>query len=226
MWQFFQLFFIGVANLFYNIGLSIGEMLWLGRYGWWWRLRALMFVNYFFQSPYSAIKNEGRRAPVAMQNLIYGETPCLTMRKILMEVAPRASDHFVDLGCGRGLTVFFVSLYYSIPATGVEVLPSFVKRAQKIARLLGLSSIEFLRENLSWVTMEQIGRGTIFYLAGTTFEDELLAKIALRLEQLPKGVRLITLSEAIPSEQFQVTSVKPYYFTWGKTDVYFHEKIA
>src|SRR5262249_54594786 len=148
------------------------------------------------------IKREGRRAPVDWQNLVYGETPCLTMRDMLAELSPGESDHFVDLGCGRGLALFFVRLYYGIPATGIEVIPSFVRRAERIARRLKLTKIYFLRENLAWVTLDEIGQGTIFYLAGTTFEDDLLNKIAERLEMLPPGVKLITLSEAFPSQQF------------------------
>jgi hypothetical protein len=223
--QFLKLLWIGITNPFYNLGLGLWELSHFWSCGWWWRLRALLSLFYFTDSPFAVIKREGARAPVSLQNLVYGETPCLTMQKIMGELHPSSTDHFVDLGCGRGLTVFFVRFFCNIPATGIEIVPTFVRRAQKVARILGLSGVEFIRENLSWVTQEQIGRGTIFYLAGTTFEDELLDKIALRLDMLQPGVRLITLSEAFPSEQFRVIKVKPYFFSWGKTDVYFHEKV-
>lgn len=223
--EFLYLVFLGIGNLFYNIGLSIAELLQMGSRSWWWRLRFLLFFSYLSDGPYLLVKREGKRAPVLPQNLIYGETPCLTIKKILEDAEIKPTDHFVDLGCGRGLTVFFVNLYFQIPSTGIEVLPTFVKRAEKLSKSLELKNIEFIRENLSWVTLEQIGKGTIFYLTGTTFEDELLAKIASRLELLPVGIKLITLSDAIPSTQFQVTKVKSYYFSWGKTDVYFQEKV-
>ena len=225
MQQFLKLLWIGITNPFYNLGLGLWELSHFWRCGWWWRLRALLSLFYFADGPFAVIKREGARAPVSLQNLVYGETPCLTMQRILAELRPSSTDRFVDLGCGRGLSVFFVRLYYRIPATGIEIVPTFVRRAQKVARILGLSGVEFIRENLSWVTEEQIGRGTIFYLAGTTFEDELLDKIGLRLIMLPPGVRLITLSEAFPSDQFRVVKVRSYYFSWGKTDVYYQEKI-
>ncbi|MEW6734074.1 MAG: hypothetical protein AB1489_22290 [Acidobacteriota bacterium] len=226
MIEFFKLLFIGIFNLFYNLVLGIWECCCLARFGWWWRLRAVFLLYYITDSPFGVIKREGQRAPVAQQNLIYGETPCLTIRDILAELCPQDGDHFVDLGCGRGLVAFFVRFYYRIPVTGVDVIPTFINRAGRIAHRLSLSGIDFMRENLSWVTLEQIGRGTIFYLAGTTFEEELLEKIALRLELLPPGVRLITLSEALPSERFRVVAIKPYFFSWGKTTVYFHEKVV
>ena len=225
MQQFLKLLWIGLTNPFYNLGLGLWELSHFWRCGWWWRLRALLSLLYFADSPFAVIKREGARAPVSLQNLVYGETPCLTMQKILAELRPSSADRFVDLGSGRGLSVFFVRFYYGIPATGIEVVPTFVRRAQKVARMLRLNGVEFIRENLSWVTEEQIGRGTIFYLAGTTFEDELLDKIAERLVMLPPGVRLITLSEAFPSEQFRVVKMRPYFFSWGKTDVYYHERI-
>ena len=226
MKQFFKLLLIGITNPFYNLGLGALELSRFWRCGWWWRLRALLFLFYLADSPFAVIRREGPRAPVRVENLVYGETPCLTMQKILAELRPDSNDHFIDLGSGRGLTVFFVRFYSNIPATGIEVVPTFVRRAQKVVRLLGLSGIDFIQENLSWILEEQIEKGTIFYLAGTTFQDELLDKIALRLERLRPGVRLVTLSEAFPSEQFRVTAVKPYYFSWGKTDVYFQEKVV
>jgi hypothetical protein len=223
--EFLYLVFLGIGNLFYNLGLSIAELVKFGLTPWWWKLRMLLFISYLSDGPYLLVKREAKRAPVLPQNLIYGETPCLTIKKILEDAGIKPTDHFVDLGCGRGLTVFFVNLYFQIPSTGIEVLPTFVKRAEKLSKTLGLTQVNFIKENLSWVTLEDIGKGTIFYLTGTTFEDELLAKIASRLELLPVGVKLISLSDAIPSIQFQVTKVKSYYFSWGKTDVYFQEKI-
>jgi SAM-dependent methyltransferase len=224
--EFFHLLIIGIVNIFYNFGMGVYELTRLGRHPWWWRLRGWLLFYYIFDSPFAAINREGPRAPVALENLIYGETPCITMSKILQEISPAAGDHFIDLGCGRGLTVFFVRLYYQIPATGVEVIPTFVRRGQQIARRLNLTKIDFVRENLAWLTLDQIGQGTIFFLAGTTFEEELLIKIAARLELLPPGVRLITVSEAFPSDQFRVVACKSYHFTWGKSEVYFHEKVA
>jgi hypothetical protein len=223
--NFLKLLFIALTNPFYNLGLGLWELSVFWRFGWWWRLRALLFIYYFADSPFAVVKREGPRLPVPLQNLIYGETPCISIQKILLELNPGSDDCFVDLGCGRGLSVFFARQYLNIPAIGIELVPTFVSRAQKIARRLKLSGVEFIRENLSWIVAEQIGRGTIFYLAGTAFDDELLNKIATRLETLPPGVRLITLSEPFPSPLFRVTAIKSCYFSWGKTEVYYQEKL-
>jgi SAM-dependent methyltransferase len=224
--QFFYLLFIGITNPIYNLVLGVKECFHYGRYRWWWKLRSRLFLLYLLDSPFNVIKREGPRAAVAIENLIYGETPCLTMKKILREIDLSPEDHFVDLGCGRGLTAFFVHFYYGIPVTGIEIIPTFILRAQKLTKHWGIKKIRFLRENLAWVTKEQLQPGTIFYLTSTTFGEELLDKIVLRLETLPIGVRLITLSEAIPSDQFRLLSNKTYYFSWGRTEVYFHEKIV
>jgi SAM-dependent methyltransferase len=224
--EVFRLTFIGIVNIFYNLGLNVWEAYNFGRFGWWWQLRLRFFLNYLPESPYAIIKREGRRAPVPVENLIYGETPCSTIKEILQQLEITSQDHFFDLGCGRGLNVFFVNRYFQIPATGIDVIPTFIKQAKALANSLKLTEVKFERENLAWLTMDQIGHGTIFFMAGTAFDDALLAKITLRLELLPKGVRLITLSDALSSELFHVTAVKRYHFSWGKTDVYFHEKIA
>ncbi|KAF0249504.1 MAG: hypothetical protein FD167_1098, partial [bacterium] len=101
-------------------------------------------LSYFSDGPYSIVRKEGKRAPVLPQNLTYGETPCLTIRKILQELELKPSDHFVDLGCGRGLTVFFVNQYFHIPATGVDIIPTFIRRAKILAKNLGLTQVKFI----------------------------------------------------------------------------------
>lgn len=224
--EFLKLLFIAITNPIYNFGLYIVETFVYGKYGWWWRLNMLYFLSYLAESPFAVIKREGPRAPVHLQNLIYGETPCLTLQKILQEIPITEKDHFIDLGCGRGFNVCFVNAYFGIPATGIDVIPTFISRARKIAKQMNLTNIRFIKENISWLTMEEMGQGTIFYMASTTFEDDQLTKIALRLEMLPIGTRLITLSDELPSEMFRITQVKEYLFSWGKTEVYFHEKIA
>ncbi|MBL8195326.1 MAG: methyltransferase domain-containing protein [Blastocatellia bacterium] len=224
--KFLYLVFIGIINIFYSLGLSLIELVLFGKYFWWWKLHGLLFFSYLSDGPYLITKQEGKRAPVLAQNLIYGETPCLTIKKILEEANIQPTDHFVDLGCGRGLITIFVNLYFQIPTTGVEIIPTFIRRAQVISKTLGLTKVRFIKENLSWVTLEQVGRGTIFYLAGTTFQEELLAKITNRLELLPVGIKLITLSDSIISPHFKLIKVSEYYFSWGKTEVYFHEKVS
>jgi hypothetical protein len=221
-----KLLFIALTNPLYNLGLGLCEAFYYGRYLWWWRLRGLLFLFYLVDSPFTVVKREGRRAPVRVQNLIYGETPCLTIRRILDDLKPNANDHFVDLGCGRGLALLFVRLWWNIPVTGIEVVPTFITRARKIANMLRLDRVELIQENLAWVMREQIEMGTIFYLAGTAFEDEQMIKIASRLEMLPAGIRLITLSEPLASDLFRVTGGGTCHFSWGKTEVYYHEKIG
>lgn len=225
MGQIFYLVIINIINLLYNLGLFIIEVILFCPKIWWWKTRTLLFLSYLSDGPYMLVRKESRRAPVLPQNLIYGETPCLTIKKILEEVGLKPSDRFVDMGCGRGLTVFFVNQHFQIPTIGIDLIPTFIRRAEVLVKNLGLKKIRFIKENLSWVTMEQIGDGTIFYLTGTTFEEELLAKITYRLELLPIGIKLITVSQALNSTYFQLIKVKPFYFSWGKSDVYFHKKI-
>ncbi|MBL8149675.1 MAG: hypothetical protein JNN15_07085 [Blastocatellia bacterium] len=226
MTRFLQILFLAITNPFYNLGLFVWEGFSFGRYLWWWRLRLAFLFFYLSESPYAVIKREGFRAPVTMDNLVYGETPCLTLKKILEKAKISSSDHFVDLGCGRGLSVMFVRMFFNIPSTGIELLPTFVEKAKKIARRLSVDKVDFIRENLAWITEAETRQGTVFYLAGTAFNDELWAKVVLRLELLPKGVKVITLSEEIASEKFRIDSVEEFYFSWGKTEVYFQEKIV
>lgn len=219
-----MLLFWAIVNPFYNLWLILLEAVALGRYLWWWRLRiGLIFLQ---GNPYRVIKREGARTPVRMENLIYGETPVLSVKKILERLSPSAEDTLIDLGCGRGLVVFAAHYLFGMETIGIDIIPTFISRGAKLAIWMGTSKTVFIRENLAWVSDELLERATIFYLAGTTFDDEQMEKIVARLERARPGTKLITLSEAFPSPLYTIVGSGSFRFTWGRSDVYFHEKVA
>lgn len=215
-----------VINPFYNLWLILLESVVLGRYSWWWHLRVGLLLFYLHDSPYRVIRREALQMPIRIENLIYGETPVLTAKKVLERLSPSADDILIDLGCGRGQVVFAAHYLFGVEAIGIDIIPTFIRRASRLSRWMGISQkVRFIRENLAWIPDELLQRATILYLAGTTFDDEQMQRIGVRLEGARPGAKLITLSEEFHSPLYKIVGSDSFQFTWGRSEVYFHQKI-
>ena len=51
--------------------------------------------------------------------------------------------NIVDLGCGKGRIVNFVSRRYGIKAVGVDIVPKYIQVASKLASKYNLANISF-----------------------------------------------------------------------------------
>lgn len=216
-----ELLKIGFANRFYNMGLRIREFLSFIGTSWYIKLSLNLLFSYFFSSPFSIVMKEGAQTGVSKDNLVYGETPLITMRDILKEAGVTKRDIFYDLGSGRGMTVFLANLYFAIPAAGIEALPTMADKSYKIKEKMGLKEVQFYQGNF---LQADISFGTIFYIAGTTFDDETIQKLKKKLSGFKKGVKIITLSFPIESPYFKLIKKKRFKFSWGEAEVCFHER--
>jgi hypothetical protein len=231
--EFLFLLFVGLANLFYNWWQFFVEMAHFMRFRWWWRLRFLFFLYYFPDSPFRVIRREGGLTGLKDTDLIYGETLNLTLRRILDGIGVTPFDSFVDLGCGRGMGLFFVHSLYGIPCTGYEVIPSFVRRADAIRRAMGSPGVEIINKSFLEFgrgPVESISdsgpgpEGTIFLVAGTTFDDSTLQGLAGILERSPEGAKVISISAPLAIPGFEVVKREMHYFSWGRSTVFIQRK--
>ncbi|MCL5773836.1 MAG: hypothetical protein M1536_05590 [Firmicutes bacterium] len=216
-----ELLKIGFANRLYNMGLRIREFFSFIGTSWYIKLSLDFLLSYLFSSPYSIVMKEGPQTGISRDNLIYGETPLITMRDILKEAGVTKRDIFYDLGSGRGITVFLANLYFGIPAAGIEAVPTMADKSYKIKEKMGLKEAQFYQGDF---LQADISLGTIFYIAGTTFDDETINKLKKKLSALKKGVKIITLSFPVESPYFKLIKKKKFKFSWGEAEVYFHER--
>jgi len=217
--SFFVLLLTGLGNFFYNAGLLTKEAFSLGSRPRWWKMRLTAFFVYLKDPPHRVILREKAALAAADDDLIYGETPPLTMKKLLEMVQAAPEDVFYDLGCGRGLTVLTAAGVHNMTAVGIDLIPAFIERARKIQKLMGVSGADFI---LSSFLDVDITRATIVYAASTTFSEETMQALAEKLKGLKAGARVITLSAPLKSPHFTLSSSGIFNFTWGKTHAYFH----
>ncbi|CRX38645.1 SAM-dependent methyltransferase [Estrella lausannensis] len=179
---------------------------------------------YLFNSPYSISKRfleeQGDKNIYA-----YGETPLDTMEKIVRECGISSADHVFELGSGRGRVCFWLNTVLGAKVTGIDNVPAFIERAEKIRHKLGMEGVHFV---LGDFLTAPLNGGTVYYLFGSALEEEFLGKMAKRFEELPKGTRFVTISFPLTDYtkpgSFEVMKRFPVTFPWGETDAYLQIK--
>lgn len=185
-------------------------------------LKADLFLRltYLFNSPFSLSK----RFLVAKgeSNIYaYGETPLTTLEMIAKECNFTKSDCIFELGCGRGRTCFWLNSFIGCKVIGIEMVPDFVERAERIVHKLKLTDIEFKLGDMSEVDL----RGaTVCYLYGTCLEEDTINVMIKKFAKLPIGTKIITVSYPLTDytdePYFEVMKCFTGKFTWGETEIY------
>lgn len=184
---------------------------------------ALLF-SYLFSNPFRISKHfllEKREKDI----YTYGETPLTTMHLIARQCNITSQDVVFELGCGRGRTCFWLSQILGCSAVGIDYVPVFIEKAQKIKDRFQVQNVSFRLEDLFQANLKE---ATIIYLYGTCFSAAYIDLLIERLCQLPKGSKIITVSYALtefqPEAPFRVIKQFLAPFTWGETDIYLQEK--
>jgi SAM-dependent methyltransferase len=157
---------------------------------------------------------------------VYGETPLTSLFHIAKESGLNANDHVIELGCGRGRGVFFLSHWFDCTAEGIEWIPEFVATANQVADCLNNPKVHFICQDM---LEADLANATIIYLCGTCLDDLTIRKLVKSLERLARGTKIITVSfpitdytpagSFVPIKQFNVK------FPWGETEIFLYKKI-
>lgn len=218
-----KLIAIGIKNTGYNFILLIIEAFYFGKYLWWWKLKFYLTCLYFIYKPYHIIEAEKNKTNLNYENLIYGETPLVTVKKIFQNIQINPNDVFFDLGSGRGGVVFFVNLYYKINSIGLDVIPTFVKNSMKIKERLKLHNVNFKLTN---ITDEDLSCGDIFYITPTTWEEEIIEKIIQKFDKIKDKSFVVSVSIQLKTPYLKLIKSEILPFSWGKSKVYYYVKTS
>ena len=186
--------------------------------------------QYGLQNPFRLSAQATRHLGESYTDLtVYGETPWMTLERMLKATGFKPGEHFVELGAGTGRNLLWVAYYMQSPATGFELVPDFVSRFQQLldsARLpVPPRSVQLHQQNWFEADFEALA-GDVFLLVGTCYDDIHRQKASDCLRQLKPGQRVITVSYALPSQDFILLSSFTAPFSWGKGTVYVHERGA
>ncbi|MDQ7824948.1 MAG: hypothetical protein RDV48_19265 [Candidatus Eremiobacteraeota bacterium] len=150
-----------------------------------------------------------------------GETPPSTLRAVLRALTLREGDEFVDLGCGRGQTIFFSRLLFGLKARGYDLVAPFILKARLINCFLRLSDVDFFCQSL---TMADLHLARVIYLVSTTFSDELMKEVMEKLREAPAGAYVVSVSRPLEEEFLERFRKEYLLFTWGHAPVYYYTR--
>lgn len=176
---------------------------------------------YRFKTPYTLSRKFLERKGEKEVHL-YGETYLTTYETIGKECGLTTKDRVLELGCGRGRGVFFLTTYFGAKVHGVEWIPQFVGIAQSIASKFHLERATFSCEDFMHTDLSGY---SVIYLFGTCLKDEEIKRLIKRFQTLPKGVKIVTVSYPLTEYSPSFTIKKEFSapFPWGETHIYIQE---
>ncbi len=213
-----ELLGVGLENAAWLAWRTGCECLRYGHRRWWWQLRCALRWGWLDSSPLTLIR-EAKLGEKREEELVYGETLPGTAYELLRRLELQPSDLVVDLGCGRGVVPLVASRALGVRAHGIDLLSGYIERCQRLARWLQVEEL---------CTFEQgdllkcaIPEAQVYFFAGTCLGAKTWNKVVRRLSQAaPQGAWAISLSQALPSEQWEPLDEEKWPFSWGKATVY------
>jgi hypothetical protein len=143
--------------------------------------------------------------PYRLANGSYGETSLRMLQQLTLAAGLCSKDHYMELGSGRGKSCFWAAHIVGCKVTGVEWVPLFIR----LSRLL-CKRANFIRGSMFEMDLSQASVVYYYY-----FDPRWPP-----FETMRPGARLITISEAFPSDAFAITHILDVEFPWGVTRGY------
>lgn len=188
------------------------------------KIDSYLTLSYLFSNPFTISKrfllSKGEDEVYA-----YGETPLTTLEQITKTCRLSAKDRVFELGCGRGRTCFWLSQFVGCSVVGIDFVPEFIERAQKVKERFNVKNVNFRLEDM---LQSDLRGATVIYLYGTCLDTQSIRSLANLFGELPKGTKIITVSYSLcdyaPPHTFEVMNRFSARFGWGMADVYLQIK--
>lgn len=188
------------------------------------KIDTTLLFSYLFSNPFR-ISKHFLKEKEETEVYTYGETPLTTLESIAHKCQITAQDVVVELGCGRGRACFWLNQIIGCSVVGIDYVPSFIEKAEKIKNLFQVQRLSFRLEDF---LQSDLKDATVVYLYGTCLSTNQIQTLIRHLSKLPKGTKVITVSYALNDFQsdapFKMITQFPATFAWGETDVYLQEK--
>ena len=139
----------------------------------------------------------------------------------------------VDLGAGAGKVVLTAALLYPELGIcrGVELMEGYVRDAKAATTLL--TARASLCNRIEWRTndfLESVdtswGDANILFACSTCFDQSTMETIALGIEKLKTGARIVTLDKPIISSFCELISVSQVHGSWGHAVAYLYHRTS
>jgi hypothetical protein len=168
-------------------------------------------------------------------SLVYGEIEFESFQKLLQCLPPPVSHGegiFYDIGSGSGRAVFTARFTGDFDrCVGIELLPNLHQLAASVNSLYKI----LYRHKLKWQTVEfhcadlmeyDWSDGTVVYAPSLLFDDDMMACISTKAQDLQQGAYLISLKKfaSIDPTAFEMIKEAVFPMSWGSANVYVYRR--
>lgn len=183
----------------------------------------LLATQYLLRTP-CRISKAFLKALGADNIYAYGQTPLTLLHRVAKECSLLSKDVVYDLGCGTGRTTLWLATFVRCKAVGIDFLPAFVQKAERVKRYGRARRVFFRNEDMRQADMSD---ATAIYLYGTCLDDDSIEKLIEKFKRLPSSTKIITVTYPLSDFSDAFTTKKKFYgrYPWGKTPIYLNQLI-
>lgn len=202
-----------VGEVTWNLSLACLEWLRLGRCAWWRAMRRGLRREFADLSPNRMVVRLRGKDPA---ELAYGESPALTVLRVLNRLQLSAGSRFVDLGSGRGVPCF-VAANHGYSCIGLEFFQLYTERCRRIAQEQQWP-VEFLSGSF---LRRPLPAAELYWISSSAFPEELRAQLQQHLLQAPIGSWIVTQDWVLPPP-FTLELSQQLPVSWGIAQFCYH----
>lgn len=157
------------------------------------------------------------------KSLVFGQIDPKGFSELLSFIKPSCGQTFVDLGSGIGKAVLLAALLYpTLRCIGVERLSSLVDLSHEVYEK-GLRQFAFLQNTQTSFFCDDLfdfdlSQADLIWVSATCFDEELMYRLHIKLEEVKLGTKLMCLSKGIDSPHWQLIGRKFYRMDWNSDD--------
>lgn len=218
-----ELLAVGVGNAAWLTWRAWVELVCYGCRRWWWQVRCALWWGWLDTTPQALVAAAANRYKRA-DDLIYGETLPGTAYQLLKRVGTDENDVVVDLGCGRGTVSLVAGLAFGAKSYGIDLLRGYIDHGERLVRVLKLQGVVSFRPGD--ILKCDIPKATVYFFAGTCLSPQHWKKAVNNFTKAaPRGARAISLSQALPKNDWELLSEEKWPFSWGMATVFLHRRL-
>jgi SAM-dependent methyltransferase len=220
--EFFHLFYLRIFVAIFHVKEESQVKKILHKNAYFKKVDTILKKTYKGLNPYTIAKQFAEEKNLKEIHT-YGETPLTSLYSILKKCSLSKTDHFFDLGCGRGRVSFFTHAYFGCSTTGVDFTPRFIHLAKQISALLPAPP-SFLCQDMLKI---DLSTASYIYFYALFLDDIDFNRMIEKFASLQRGTRIITVSFSLEeySPKFKVLFSEEALFAWGKTEIFLNESI-
>ena len=207
---------MAIGALTWNLTIYLSELYQLRKHAWWRQLKRGLKEEFRDLDPNKMVLN--MRGPYHIGSLAYGETPSLTVLKVLDTLQLPKGSTIVDLGSGRGVPCLTAAAL-GYKAIGLEYFAVYTERAQRIAERMGVDAT-FRSGNF---LDKPLPEADLYWVSATAFPEDTRAHLKALLDE---KATLVVAQDWILGPPWEHERMQKLPVGWGVSQICYQRKVS